>query len=639
MTEKKTTGFLGLMILLAIIFNFGQLFAQNDNKESTKYFKVSAFIASDGNTIDESIISSPPLRPLGFESMTAMLPEPNIEMGINTLPNVPAFSWSFGCSATSAAMIAGYYDRTGYANMYTGPTNGGLMPLDNSSWGYWHDGTNSRAQCPLSASRNGLDGRTVNGHVDDYWIAYGNTVADPYFENWAEHTHVDCTADFMKTNQTTTYGNSDGATTFYNYSNGSRLYYAAMVSGSISDRDGGAGFQHFYESRGYIVTEMFNQYILGYNGNTNGYTYAEYCAEIDDGNPVMIHVRGHTMVGIGYDTATNKMYIHDTWDYSTHEMTWGGSYSGMDHYAVTIVKLADNASISVTSPNGGESFPLSTVRNISWDSSVVSDVKITLWQNDIFTGTIVASLPASTGTYSWTVGNYIGGTAAAGGNYKIKIKEKGTVIADTSNTFFTITATPSITVTSPDGNESLGYGRVSNITWDSINLSSSVKITLWQNDVFIGTIAAGLNASSGTYSWTVGNYIGGTAATGGNYKIKIKEKGTAVADLSDSSFSIAVPQLVLTSPDGGENWAIGNNRTITWNSSGLYNNYAKITLWQNDIFVGVIAASVSATSGAYSWAAGEHTGGTASSGGGYKIKIKEKGTAVADISDNTFILQ
>ena len=45
------------------------------------------------------------------------------------------------------------------------------------------------------------------------------------------------------------------------------------------------------------------------------------------------------MVGVGYDTSANLMYIHDTWDYETHTMTWGGSYADMDHLAVTIVQL------------------------------------------------------------------------------------------------------------------------------------------------------------------------------------------------------------------------------------------------------------------------------------------------------------
>jgi hypothetical protein len=32
-------------------------------------------------------------------------------------------------------MAAGYYDNNGYPEMYTGPTNWGFMPMDNSIWG------------------------------------------------------------------------------------------------------------------------------------------------------------------------------------------------------------------------------------------------------------------------------------------------------------------------------------------------------------------------------------------------------------------------------------------------------------------------------------------------------------------------
>jgi len=128
---------------------------------------------------------------------TSELPVPNPMAGVNTVSEVPAFDWSFGCSATSAAMIAGYYDRRGYGNMYAGPTNSGVMPLDNSSWPDWVDSHGDpRSQCPLSATHNGLDGRAVNGHVDDYWIYYNQPGPDPFVTNgWTEHTYGDCTGD------------------------------------------------------------------------------------------------------------------------------------------------------------------------------------------------------------------------------------------------------------------------------------------------------------------------------------------------------------------------------------------------------------------------------------------------------------
>jgi hypothetical protein len=64
-----------------------------------------------------------PVVPPKIKVAAADVPEAHIAGAINTLSNVPAFDWSYGCSATSAAMLFGYYDRSGYSNMYTGPTN------------------------------------------------------------------------------------------------------------------------------------------------------------------------------------------------------------------------------------------------------------------------------------------------------------------------------------------------------------------------------------------------------------------------------------------------------------------------------------------------------------------------------------
>ena len=81
----------------------------------------------------------------------------------------------------------------------------------------------------------------------------------------------------------------------------------------------------FAESRGYTVEDNYNQ--LTDNQHANGFTFAEFQAEIDAGRPVLIHLRrfigtleqGHTMIGIGYDVATNRIYIHDTWENTMYD--------------------------------------------------------------------------------------------------------------------------------------------------------------------------------------------------------------------------------------------------------------------------------------------------------------------------------
>jgi hypothetical protein len=330
-----------LLVILASILT--PAVAQEPVVEKNPYL-VRTFIDEEGRQIDEVIF---PGRPPEIKAAAATVPEPNIEMGINVLPDVPAFDWCYGCSATSAAMMFGYYDRTGYPNMYAGPTNGGICPLTNSVWG--------SGECPLSATHRSYDGLAERGHFDDYWYSYGSS-NDPYYGHWTEHGYADCTADFMGTNQYVKWKNTDGSTTFYFYTDGTPLYdYSTCEGGSPPRRDGCHGMRLFVESRNYKVYHdgshylNYNQYVDTYK--SGGFTFNQYKAEIDVGRPVIIQVDGHSMLGYGYSDP-NTVYLHDTWDHLSHEMTWGGSYSGLQHYGVTVLQLKVLPEISSCNATG-----------------------------------------------------------------------------------------------------------------------------------------------------------------------------------------------------------------------------------------------------------------------------------------------
>jgi hypothetical protein len=308
--------------------------AQGALQQINKHFSTQAITYSDGTTLERAIINGPPTPPPGYELERASvaLPESVQEMAIKTL-TVPAYNWVFGCSAVSGAMIAGYYDRNGFANMYTGPTDGGVMPLNNSSWPTWSDGYNTYPNLPLAASHQGVDGRTTRGSIDDYWVQYNSSDLDPYITNvWTQHAWGDAIGDYMKTSQSA-YGNVDGETTFYYYPSSA----TPINCSSLPADDGTYGRKLFYEARGYTVTACYLQQTD--NKITGGFSFAQYKAEIDAGRPVMLNLEGHTIVGVGYDDSTNTVYLHDTWDYLNHTMTWGGKYSGMTLWSVSIVNL------------------------------------------------------------------------------------------------------------------------------------------------------------------------------------------------------------------------------------------------------------------------------------------------------------
>ncbi len=321
---KKITSFFFLMICLVCSTTLQAQTRGIDPKNI-----VDQFVDSTGRMV--TVVRVPGIPPPGIQMLDAA-PSPTAV----TLTNVPAFDWSFGCSATSAAMMAGYYDRTGYYNMYDGPTQGGLMPMDNSSWGTVVISGETRAQCPLSATRNGVDGRSIRGHVDDYWIKYGNNSNDPYISGgWAQHTWGECTGDYMGTNQSA-LSNSDGNTTFWFYNDGSPMCNKVAPAGQ---KDGCFGMREFFVSRGYTVLSNCTQLIYNSSTAPNGITFAQYRDEIDHGRPALIQIDGHTMLGFGYDITGSLIYLHDTWNYGTHTMTWGGSYGGGGHWGITKIQL------------------------------------------------------------------------------------------------------------------------------------------------------------------------------------------------------------------------------------------------------------------------------------------------------------
>jgi hypothetical protein len=293
---------------------------------SNPYYSVQTITLGDGTKVDQVIINGPPKPPPGTEvERTRVMPSALNQPGVAASLPVPAYDWVFGCSSVSASMIGAYFDRNGLPNIYTGPGNGGVMPMDNSTvWGTWSDGYETYPLNPLIASRNGLDGRASRGSIDDYWVKYDSTAQDPYITGgWAQHTPGDAFGDYMKTSQSA-YSNPDGATYFSWYTNGTPLTCAGMVSLGLSGRDGTYGRKLFYEARGYSVSDCYNQQTD--NIIAGGFSFANYRAQIDAGYPVLLNLKGHSIVGIGY-ADPNTVYLNDTWDHATHQMTWGGYYS------------------------------------------------------------------------------------------------------------------------------------------------------------------------------------------------------------------------------------------------------------------------------------------------------------------------
>ncbi len=104
----------------------------------TPNFAIEESTSPDGTQISGYIINGPPNPPAEYKTERITSIKSTIDAVI--LPDFPSYDWVFGCSAVSGAMIAAYYDRGAYPNIYSGPTNGGVMPNTDTSWSHWSDG-------------------------------------------------------------------------------------------------------------------------------------------------------------------------------------------------------------------------------------------------------------------------------------------------------------------------------------------------------------------------------------------------------------------------------------------------------------------------------------------------------------------
>jgi len=131
--------------------------------------------------------------------------------------------------------------------------------------------------------------------------------------------------------------------------------------------------------------------------------------------------------------------------------TWkrvGTCSGGVTHPASENISCAYSApSITVTSPNGGESWRVGETRNITWTSTgLPSDAQVTLLfvNYDGASASITSSISASSGKYSWTIPEriayYNAGTVGSRLNIRVYVNSSIGQFFDDSDNYFAITA-------------------------------------------------------------------------------------------------------------------------------------------------------------------------------------------------------
>ena len=297
--------------------------------------------------------------------------------------------------------------------------------------------------------------------------------------------------------------------------------------------------------------------------------------------------------------------------------------------------IAANPKLTITSPNGAESWEVGKVYNITWNKTGRLYSTVDLYYSTDGGGNwiAIASGQTNSGTYAWSVPD------AVGTQMKVKVIEAGVPasrdttakVADTSDANFSIIE-PTITITSPNGAEAWAYGDTRNITWTSTGtVSNNLLLEYSKDDTNWITITTG-EANDGTYSWILPDDSAQTV------KVRITDSNrTQVKDTSDNYFILlSRPRIILTQPNGGELLTIGDSYLLKWNIDGqITSHYVKIEYSKDDFVADVrMISSYAPNSGQFTWlSVADDTSSTV------KIRITDLQSGFSDVidtSDNYF---
>lgn len=190
---------------------------------------------------------------------------------------------------------------------------------------------------------------------------------------------------------------------------------------------------------------------------------------------------------------------------------------------------------TITSPNGGETWEGGSSHTITWTSKgigIEDIVNLEYSTNNGIQWIGIAENIENDGSNPWTVPNVISNQCL------VRIRDTSGRVLDVSDRVFSIGELGTITVISPNGGETWPFRSTHNITWTAPGVSGRLEITLWKNQRLVGIIAKNIDPASGSYTWLVGDLGWSACLVGTDFKIKIKENGTPVYDMSDNNFTL-----------------------------------------------------------------------------------------------------
>lgn len=339
-----------------------------------------------------------------------------------------------------------------------------------------------------------------------------------------------------------------------------------------------------------------NEVFLG-KDNLGGGSLADFCGRIDE-------VRAWNEVRSANDIAANMCNPVPSWERSKLVGYWRmeGSYAdsssaglhGLPRNDAKLVKDVICEEILVLHPNGGESFQIGEITNITWQAPTAQSVDLafstdggTNWSS------IATALPSGTGSHSWTV------PATPSTQCLVRVQSSSDPsLLDASDAVFTIQPSQeTVQIIRPNGGEMFTVGDVESIEWSGTITGSIDLYFSTNNGTSWNQIATGLASSAGSYSWSIPN------APSDQCLVRIRSvDDPTVQDVSDAVFSIQAPagNILVVRPNGGEQLNAGTIYSIQWHAPSSAMIRLEYSTDAGNSWL-IVATGLNATNGSYDW--------------------------------------
>ncbi len=486
-----------------------------------------------------------------------------------------------GSSRSVTAVPAEGYEFTGWSGDYSGNTN----PLTLSDVHGNMTVTANFAQRTFTVRFRDSEGGSLSGDTTQQ-VAYGEGSSSVTAVPAEGYDFAGWTGGYNGSDNPLTFSSVTGdVTVTAQFSRRSyTVSFSAGENGSIQG-DSPQTVGHGTSATSVTAVPAENYEFVGWSGDYSGTDNPLTLTDVDSNMSVTAlfgraahfvtfssgeggSVSGELSQTVAHGSGTSPVTAVPAEDYRF--ISWSGGYEGSENpltvqnVTVDMTITANFArlvhSLTVTGPSAGDRVPAGSPVAVSWVSENVKALSIEYSTDGGSNWISIASdIDPAASPYAWTTPE----TPLASLSFRVTDTEQAG-ISDVSGAIETYIP---IILTAPNGGELLIAGTENNIQWTSDTVENVRIEYSADNGESWTTLTDDAPADGGSYSWILPEEA---TAQG---LIRISDSASpGASDVSDAVFSVLPrPALTLSSPNGGEIFYVGSQRTISWQSITVEN--------------------------------------------------------------------